>query len=317
MARNKAARKKARMVNQKTYVFSTIVFLLGAGAFTVLIDPARAQNTTEQESAAVILSEGSATAEAKQSETETPDQDGMLLNPDFDPGARYEQLLRMALGDCFKEAPDIAADTVVSIGFDLDDQGQLSGIPEPLGGATASADMRRLYLHGATALDECAPYPSDGKSASFQASFSNNEIYSLARTSDPSVDQAPSLQQVAAAVHKPATQEAERALSLNRGKRREIQRRLQLLGFDPKGVDGVLGQQSRDAISFWQSDKGFPATGFLNAVQLLALNAQSQAEYAEYLAKKPKKKKTKRRVKVCQPPGLFGIQYCRYEYRSY
>lgn len=304
------------MFGRNTNLFSVIVLLLGAGAVAISYGPARGENVAGRDEVADTNSPGAIAEQVQQTETGIQNKnEGVDENSGDTQAGQFEKLLKMALGSCFGGAPDVAADTEVTIGFDLDDQGRLSGIPEYLGNGIATADMRRLYLNGAAALDECAPYPSEGINASFQTVFNGNGILSLKRTSNPPELSDPSSRQVALAVHKPATQEAENALSLDRGKRREIQLRLRLLGFDPQGVDGVFGQNSRDAISQWQSDKGFPTTGFLNAVQLLALNAQSQAEYAEYVENNPVQAKTRRQARVCRNIDLLGIRYCRNKHR--
>ncbi|MBR9653286.1 peptidoglycan-binding domain-containing protein [Thalassovita aquimarina] len=279
---------------------NTIAALLCAGTLAGLTAPAIAENpTVDIAQPGTPAREEIAVKEAAQAASEASRQ--------------QEKLLKMALGGCFQQPPDVAPGTKVTIGFELDERGELVGIPEPLGDATANADVRRLYLRAATALDTCAPFPLTGESASFKAVLSNSNVLSMRRISDA---KAPSVRQAAAAVHRPTTEETENALSLNRSRRIEIQRRLQLLGFDPKGVDGVFGQNTRDAISSWQADKGFPATGILGAVQLLALNAQSQVLYADYIEKHPPKLR-KHRVKVCRNSGFFDIKQCRYEDRWY
>jgi peptidoglycan hydrolase-like protein with peptidoglycan-binding domain len=80
---------------------------------------------------------------------------------------------------------------------------------------------------------------------------------------------------------------AEEALELSREDRKELQRDLALLGFDPRGIDGILGQGSRSAIAEWQDDNGFDATGFISADQRTRLRAQAQeeAERQEELAR--------------------------------
>ena len=304
------------MVNRKTYAFSTIAIILLAIAFGPYVGSAISQGTR---------------AEGTQETAPTPD--GTILKPietqalplveGTNPAAvanvasprQYVKLLQMALGECFREPSGVAPDTLVSIGFGLDENGGLSGIPEPLGASTATSDVRRLYLKSATRLDKCAPFPPEGSSARFEIVVSNIGIQTLKRKSERIGVEESSTRQTAVAVMRPATETTEAALSLNRAKRIEVQRRLQVLGYDPEGADGVFGQNSRNAISSWQSEKGFPETGFLNAVQLLALNAQSQAGYEAFVAKQPPKKKKLRRVEVCRKIGILGIVHCRYVYR--
>ena len=68
-------------------------------------------------------------------------------------------------------------------------------------------------------------------------------------------------------------QAAETALNLGIDDRRQLQTALAAGGFDPGGVDGVLGPRSRAAIAAWQKSRGEPATGFLSAAQRQALIA--------------------------------------------
>ncbi|PTX57627.1 putative peptidoglycan binding protein [Litoreibacter ponti] len=74
---------------------------------------------------------------------------------------------------------------------------------------------------------------------------------------------------------------AEDALSLNRARRREIQRALSLLDYDPRGIDGIFGPGSRAAIAKWQSENAAEATGFLTGPQLTLLATQAERRAAE------------------------------------
>ena len=55
------------------------------------------------------------------------------------------------------------------------------------------------------------------------------------------------------------------------GGTRAIQQRLQHLGFDPKGVDGIFGANTSKAIAAFQHSRHLPATGLLNEKTGLAL----------------------------------------------
>lgn len=74
---------------------------------------------------------------------------------------------------------------------------------------------------------------------------------------------------------------AEDALGLSRDQRRAIQRQLSLLGFDPRGIDGLFGPGSRSAISAWQDRNGERVSGFLTRDQILRLQAQADRRAAE------------------------------------
>ena len=62
-------------------------------------------------------------------------------------------------------------------------------------------------------------------------------------------------------------------LNLSRDQRRAIQRQLTLLGFDTRGVDGVFGRNSRNAIFAWQQNIGEPNYGFLTASHVTRIEA--------------------------------------------
>lgn len=73
-------------------------------------------------------------------------------------------------------------------------------------------------------------------------------------------------------------QSTEKGLDLSRDDRREIQRNLSLLGYDPRGIDGIFGPGSRAAIGAWQEANGFGKTGYLTGNQVLRLRDQARAE---------------------------------------
>jgi peptidoglycan hydrolase-like protein with peptidoglycan-binding domain len=73
-----------------------------------------------------------------------------------------------------------------------------------------------------------------------------------------------------------SNQTTEDQIGLNKGQRRDVQRRLNSLGFDTKAT-GKFDENARAAIIRWQSAHGYGATGFLNKVQRDALLAESVA----------------------------------------
>lgn len=78
-----------------------------------------------------------------------------------------------------------------------------------------------------------------------------------------------------------AAREAEDALALSRDDRRAIQRALSLLGFDPKGIDGLFGNGSRAAITAWQKRFGHAQTGYLTRDQVAQLSTQADRRAVE------------------------------------
>ena len=71
-----------------------------------------------------------------------------------------------------------------------------------------------------------------------------------------------------------ATQQTEDQIGLDKRKRRDVQRRLTALGFDTK-VNGRFDESTRAVITRWQAARGYPKTGFLNALQHQALVTES------------------------------------------
>jgi hypothetical protein len=67
-----------------------------------------------------------------------------------------------------------------------------------------------------------------------------------------------------------ANQMSEDQIGLDKGQRRDAQRRLTGLGFDVK-VTGKFDDETRSVIKRWQGARGYPATGYLNKLQHKAL----------------------------------------------
>ena len=67
-----------------------------------------------------------------------------------------------------------------------------------------------------------------------------------------------------------ANQTTEDQIGLEKGQRRDVQRRLTGLGFDTK-VTGTFNEQTRAVITRWQAARGYPKTGYLNKLQHKAL----------------------------------------------
>ncbi|MGA2288484.1 caspase family protein [Bradyrhizobium sp.] len=70
-----------------------------------------------------------------------------------------------------------------------------------------------------------------------------------------------------------ANQTTEDQIGLEKGQRRDVQRRLNGLGFDTK-VTGKFDDATRAVITRWQAARGYPKTGFLNKLQHKALLAE-------------------------------------------
>ncbi|MEL7115014.1 MAG: peptidoglycan-binding domain-containing protein [Pseudomonadota bacterium] len=73
----------------------------------------------------------------------------------------------------------------------------------------------------------------------------------------------------------------EEGLALTRDDRRAIQRALTLLGHETRGIDGLFGRNTRNAIQSWQRDQGLSATGYLNANQISRLETSAELRAEE------------------------------------
>ena len=67
-----------------------------------------------------------------------------------------------------------------------------------------------------------------------------------------------------------ANQTTEDQIGLDKGQRRDVQRRLTGLGFDTK-VSGTFDESTRSVITRWQAARGYPKSGYLNKLQHKAL----------------------------------------------
>ena len=70
-----------------------------------------------------------------------------------------------------------------------------------------------------------------------------------------------------------ASQTTEDRLGLDRNQRRDVQRRLTSLGFDIK-ASGKFDDTTRAVITRWQAARGYPKSGYLNALQHKALQSE-------------------------------------------
>src|SRR5258708_3885035 len=70
-----------------------------------------------------------------------------------------------------------------------------------------------------------------------------------------------------------ASQITEDQLGLDRSQRRDVQRRLTSLGFDTK-ASGKFDDATRTLITRWHAARGYPKSGYLNALQHKALQSQ-------------------------------------------
>ena len=171
------------------------------------------------------------------------------------------------------------------VGFATNANGRLSNLPELVEPANPGSDVRLEYLKVASALEVCAPYESAAEGASYKLSMTDEGGLSFVPVTPSLVESILGQRVAAEAVVKLhlGSEETERLLGLNRQAIRDIQARLLVIGYDPNGIDGVLGRGTRSAIRVWQGSVGTTTTGFLNANQLNVLKNESQAALTQWL----------------------------------
>jgi hypothetical protein len=91
-----------------------------------------------------------------------------------------------------------------------------------------------------------------------------------------------------------SNQTTEDQIGLDKGQRRDVQRRLNGLGFDTK-VTGTFNESTRSVINRWQAARGYPKSGYLNKLQHKALLTEIVAA-APTAAVEPDEKPVRRAV---------------------
>ncbi|WP_136442949.1 peptidoglycan-binding protein [Pacificoceanicola onchidii] len=86
-----------------------------------------------------------------------------------------------------------------------------------------------------------------------------------------------------------AQRRAEEALGLNREERRKIQRNLTTLGHGTRGVDGIFGSGTRNAVKSWQRATGRVQSGYLDRPQIVALSRAARARAEEIKAEEERR----------------------------
>lgn len=153
-------------------------------------------------------------------------------------------------------------------------------------GAALTADQRLAVQRRLNALG----YNTNGLDGNFgpgtrraialwqrDRNYTQTGVLTQAQASEILRGQAPASPQgatgsAAATASGPAQVEA--ALGLSRQQRAEVQAGLTRRGFDTRGVDGIFGRGTRNAIAAWQRANDLTATGYLTAPQIQRLTAR-------------------------------------------
>jgi uncharacterized caspase-like protein len=162
----------------------------------------------------------------------------------------------------------------------------LNGAPAPSAPGTAAAPTQQQVALAPNAEVEVEFWRSIKDSSkveeykAYLTNYPNGQFRSLAQTRIASLEQGgankPDATRNLSAGVDPAvftddaTQLTEDQIGLDKGQRRDVQRRLNGLGFDTK-VTGVFNQDTRNVITRWQAARGYPKSGYLNKLQHKAL----------------------------------------------
>jgi uncharacterized caspase-like protein len=140
------------------------------------------------------------------------------------------------------------------------------------------ADFARNQIKRIEAAE--APASEEAAAADETAAASTGE--------EQATDSAPAGKAVTASAQ-PETEEAGDEVAWPRIKRREIQFRLNLAGYDTGTPDGVFGSRSRAAISAWQDDNGYDQTGSMSEEEYELLKEQTQSDFLAAAQQRPQR----------------------------
>ena len=220
------------------------------------------------------------------------------------------QLLWQSLQNCYiSPIETVEDDDEIVLRTELNKYGDLADLPSLISSDPLTSGERALLRQATVALINCTPITSGGGDKSIYGTFNMviNQQGLLLTDVDARVGSAaPTLETLPAQAEEPVQQAApaeapepvaeapasntpelgtkssEALMGLTREDRNEIQRRLTLMNYDTRGVDGTFGPGSRGALKAWQRDSGIPISGFLNLNQLAFMREQSQDLYTEW-----------------------------------
>jgi hypothetical protein len=163
----------------------------------------------------------------------------------------------------------------------------LNGAPAPAaapGAAPAAAAAPAAVASSATGTDVELEFWRSIKDSNkpeelnaYLSNYPNGQFKALALSRIASLENGPSTTTRnlttgidPATFNEDSNQTTEDQIGLDKGQRRDVQRRLTGLGFDVK-VSGKFDEPTRTVITRWQAARGYPKTGYLNKLQHKAL----------------------------------------------
>jgi hypothetical protein len=225
-----------------------------------------------------------------------------LLKHIEEPGVEIGLIMRRVTKDVFdatgeRQRPWTNASLTGELYLKPADPAAAPQTPSTAGGSTIPAapsgfDDRQLELAMWQAADKSGQqadyeeYLKRYPSGQF-AGMARNRIEALKNKPAGSVNTASSApgRSVDGSQNRSTDEASELQIGLTANDRMGIQRRLTLVGYDTRGIDGAFGPGTRNAITRWQQARSFtPASGYLNAQQYQALIAQTETIYANWIA---------------------------------
>lgn len=208
-------------------------------------------------------------------------------------GAR---LPRGAVARCLGEKLGGAPLSKIHLTFVLSGAGTISGLPELLRADEAGPATRSSYARALLAMDACAPFDPKLASLDLRTGQDGTIVVTEFEAGAPSQMGAPVPERMdiltllepptppdpGRAMLEEGTLAGERGLELDAQAYREIQARLEAVGFDPGGVDGRPGEGTRAAVRAWQAEQGTAPTGYFSRSQLAFLQRQSEDAFLEW-----------------------------------
>lgn len=239
---------------------------------------------------------------AELAKSETPNK-AQVIQPafsvaQFDPSLFSSDVIEMAeqLHRCYIRGSLEGGSKRQTINFIVARNGKLDGAPKVKNSASLTGSAKWTYLNALIAIETCGPYPPRFADRSYEAEFDGVGLTSLIDLSTVET------------LWDAASKASFDALKLDRKAIAEIQARLKLIGFDPNGIDGVVGRGTRKAISSWQESRDIPVTGFLDQPQYSALRKQSEDTFWVW-AEVPDNKKILERAATRRDSKRVGRYY--------
>jgi Caspase domain/Putative peptidoglycan binding domain len=160
----------------------------------------------------------------------------------------------------------------------------LNGAPAPATGTAAAPATAPTAVAAAPSTDVELEFWRSIKDSNkpeelnaYLSTYPNGQFRSLALARIAALDNGPNTQTRnlttgidPATFTEEANQTTEDQIGLDKGQRRDVQRRLTGLGFDTK-VTGKFDEATRAVITRWQAARGYPKSGYLNKLQHKAL----------------------------------------------